>query len=81
MQISFGFGPNAGLGPSCLNKNIAASKFQALYFRASDDDAVSGSIMEVVKYYGWFVLVVDVAFLGCAITFLILIFEVNTFLD
>lgn len=74
LQISFGFGTNAGLGPSCLGPT--EKKPLSTVFRTRKDPNTSEFIV-AVKYMGWIVLTSDVVFLGCSIYFLYRIFHVS----
>ncbi|CAH0723795.1 unnamed protein product, partial [Brenthis ino] len=64
--LSFGFGANAGLGPSCLS------------ITSGNDAAGSRSksnFVQFVRFSGWVVLLADIAFLISSVNFLIKIFK------
>lgn len=79
-QLSFGFGANAGLGPSCLSsKNKTASR--TLTTRSSEmGELSSSSLVKIIRWIGWGVLFTDLVFLGFSIHFLIRIFRVSTYI-
>ncbi|XP_072949740.1 uncharacterized protein [Epargyreus clarus] len=64
--LSFGFGANAGLGPSCLIKNTTKADL-----REAEDDTDDSPLVDVIRYFGWVVLIVDVVFLVISINFLV----------
>ncbi|XP_035440659.2 uncharacterized protein LOC118269591 [Spodoptera frugiperda] len=73
--LSFGFGANAGLGPSCLSsKNKTASR--TLTTRSSEmGELSSSSLVKIIRWIGWGVLFTDLVFLGFSLHFLIKIFR------
>ncbi|XP_021206569.1 uncharacterized protein LOC101741315 isoform X1 [Bombyx mori] len=70
--ISFGFGANAGLGPSCLGPLNDNSTKSFLRIRTDPDKS---PFIGMVKNIGWVVFGVDVIFLICSVLFLRKIFK------
>ncbi|XP_073952906.1 uncharacterized protein isoform X2 [Choristoneura fumiferana] len=55
--VSFGFGVNAGLGPSCMTRNSTSVLKQVL--RTMQDPADS-EFIRTTKYFGWVVMSADI---------------------
>ncbi|XP_047532129.1 uncharacterized protein LOC125067515 [Vanessa atalanta] len=64
--LSFGFGANAGLGPSCLSRNTTDE---------SGVDKTKSDFIRFVRYSGWIVLLADATFLFSGVNFLIKMFK------
>ncbi|CAH1635644.1 unnamed protein product [Spodoptera littoralis] len=72
--LSFGFGANAGLGPSCLSsKNKTRS--QTMMRSGEPEDLSNNVLVKTIRYMGWGVLFTDLAFLVFSVNFLIKIFR------
>ncbi|XP_047504958.1 uncharacterized protein LOC125049612 isoform X2 [Pieris napi] len=74
--LSFGFGANAGLGPSCIvrNKTETAAPTSLLRMGSADGEAHS-QFVSVVRFLGWLVLVADALFLLSSINLLVKMFR------
>ncbi|XP_026731517.1 uncharacterized protein LOC113496476 [Trichoplusia ni] len=76
--LSFGFGANAGLGPSCLapkNRNATTERPITLILRNNELGTEGSSFVTSVRWIGWLVLIVDIIFLGFSIYLLYKIFR------
>ncbi|XP_063827054.1 uncharacterized protein LOC135076534 isoform X1 [Ostrinia nubilalis] len=74
--LSFGFGANAGLGPTCLSlsktPDSTPKPTMGPVFRSSESGP---KFVKAVRYIGWIVLVSDLIFLFCSIYLLLRIFS------
>ncbi|CAG4945489.1 uncharacterized protein LOC123694994 [Colias croceus] len=68
--LSFGFGANAGLGPSCLIKN-STKVLRADEETENKDDMKHSEFVKTVRCVGWIVLIADFIFLLLSINLLI----------
>lgn len=79
-QLSFGFGANAGLGPSCLHKNTPENPKNTTTFRFTGvQGGENNTMLKVIMYIGWVVLLADFAFVLCCIIFLFKLAKVRLF--
>lgn len=78
-QLSFGFGVNAGLGPSCLEPPVAKPDPNDLPPDKPPDSAKANNFYFSVKWVGWIVLLADLVFLIYSVIFLYRIYQVGTF--
>ncbi|KAJ0177762.1 hypothetical protein K1T71_006635 [Dendrolimus kikuchii] len=67
--LSFGFGANAGLGPSCLSPVSNTTQLKAI-FRAKSEPS-SSQFISSIKYIGWLVLIADIVLLFSSVYLLI----------
>ncbi|CAK1544002.1 unnamed protein product [Leptosia nina] len=74
--LSFGFGANAGLGPSCMIRNATASAAPTTLLREGTQVADKhAQFIAVVRFFGWVVLATDSIFLLCSINLLVKLFR------
>ncbi|XP_026330224.1 uncharacterized protein LOC113237783 [Hyposmocoma kahamanoa] len=69
-MLSFGFGANAGLGPSCLYKSSVENLSSITTFKLDDRVSTNHGVLKIIMYIGWVVLLGDLIFVICCIVFL-----------
>lgn len=80
-QLSYGFGANAGLEPSCLHKTTPEEQINTTTFRFTGVNAGDNNTMlKAIMYFGWVVLLGDFAFVMCCIIYLFKLAKVRCFL-
>ncbi|CAH3919825.1 unnamed protein product [Pieris brassicae] len=74
--LSFGFGANAGLGPSCIVRNKTETPDPTMLLRMRSEDGEGHSkFVSVVRFLGWLVLTADTFFLLSSINLLVKMFR------
>ncbi|XP_075976498.1 uncharacterized protein LOC142976815 [Anticarsia gemmatalis] len=74
-MLSFGFGANAGLGPSCLSTHGKTTSPPLPLLRS--DSADKSAFVFSVRWVGWVVLLADLIFFAFSVNLLVRLFKVN----